>query len=267
MSAQAPPTPVVFIHGLWMHSTSWRDWVALFEAAGHPSMAPGWPGEAATVLETRRHPEAMNGYRIGAITEHYQAIIAELPATPVVIGHCAGGLIAQRLLGRGFARAAVAIEPAPFRGVPRLAFTQIRTAAMTLGCWRLRTNSWSHTAQSYHRGIANAVPRDESDRLFHAFSIPAPTSALRQAMLANLAIHRDATVDTRSDRGPLMMIAGSNDRTVSAATVYSAYKVQRRNGGVTQLAIFDRRGHSLPTDHGWREVADAIVEFLGHHGV
>jgi hypothetical protein len=36
----------------------------------------------------------MNGYRIGAITEHYQAIIADLPATPVVIGHCVGGLIA-----------------------------------------------------------------------------------------------------------------------------------------------------------------------------
>ena len=46
MSAQAPPTPVVFIHGLWMHSSSWRDWISLFEAAGYPAIAPGWPGES-----------------------------------------------------------------------------------------------------------------------------------------------------------------------------------------------------------------------------
>lgn len=267
MSAQAPPTPVVFIHGLWMHSSSWRDWISLFEAAGYPAIAPGWPGESTTVLGTRRHPEAMNDYRIGAITEHYQAIIADLPATPVVIGHCVGGLIAQRLLGRGFACAAVAIEPAPFRGVKWVPLTQVRTAAKTFGRRALRTKSWTHTAESYHHGIANGLSRDESDLLFHAFSIPAPAVALRQAMLASLAIHRDASVDVRSERGPLMMIAGSNDRTVSAATVYSAYKVQRRNTGVTQLVIFDRRGHSLPTDHGWREIADTIVEFLGHHGL
>ncbi|OYN79681.1 alpha/beta hydrolase [Mycolicibacterium sphagni] len=267
MSAQAPPTPVVLIHGLWMHSSGWENWVELFDAAGYPAIAPRWPGEAATVLETRRHPEAMNDYRIGAIAEHYQAIIADLPATPVVVGHCVGGLIAQRLLGRGFARAAVAMEPAPFPGVLRVSLAQTRIAVKSCGQRALRTKTWTHTAGSYHHNVASALSRAESDRLFHAFSIPAPAVALRQAMLANLAIHRDTTVDTRSERGPLLMIAGSTDRTVPAAAVYSAYKIQRRNSGVTQLAIFDRRGHSLPIDHGWREIADTVVEFLGHQGL
>ncbi len=30
----APRTPVVFIHGLWLHATSWTPWLELFTQAG-----------------------------------------------------------------------------------------------------------------------------------------------------------------------------------------------------------------------------------------
>ena len=34
--------PVVFIHGLWLHATSWNDWIDFFGAAGYDGSAPGW---------------------------------------------------------------------------------------------------------------------------------------------------------------------------------------------------------------------------------
>ena len=30
----APPIPVVFIHGLWIHSDAWQPWVELYRSAG-----------------------------------------------------------------------------------------------------------------------------------------------------------------------------------------------------------------------------------------
>ena len=36
--------PVVFIHGLWLHATSWGPWQELFAEAGYAPVAPGWPG-------------------------------------------------------------------------------------------------------------------------------------------------------------------------------------------------------------------------------
>ena len=42
-------TPVVFIHGLWLHATSWAPWVELFSQAGYDPVAPGWPGDPDTV--------------------------------------------------------------------------------------------------------------------------------------------------------------------------------------------------------------------------
>jgi pimeloyl-ACP methyl ester carboxylesterase len=250
-----------------MHACSWEAWVALFNAAGYQAIAPGWPGDAATVSETRRHPDAMNNSGIGAITEHYQMIIADLPATPVVIGHCVGGLVAQRLLGRGFARACIAMAPTPLRGVRRVSISQLRSAVDSLGHLGLGGRTWAHTAESYHKGLANVLSRTESDRLFQAYSIPAPALPLRQVALANATLPSDTSVDTRSERGPLLIIAGSADRMLPAPSAYWAYKIQRRNAGVTQLSIFDNRGHSLFTDHGWREIADTTLMFLAHQGI
>lgn len=44
----APPIPVVFIHGLWIHSDAWQPWVELYRAAGYDAVAPGWPGDSAS---------------------------------------------------------------------------------------------------------------------------------------------------------------------------------------------------------------------------
>ena len=54
---QATRSPVVFIHGMWLHATSWDPWLELFRAAGYDPIAPGWPGEPGTVAEAREHPE------------------------------------------------------------------------------------------------------------------------------------------------------------------------------------------------------------------
>ena len=56
-------TPVVFIHGLWLHATSWQPWVELFGEAGYDPIAPGWPGEPDTVAEAREHPDAVADHR------------------------------------------------------------------------------------------------------------------------------------------------------------------------------------------------------------
>ncbi len=47
---------VVFVHGLWLHHTSWQPWIELFREHGYEAVAPPWPGEPATVAEARRDP-------------------------------------------------------------------------------------------------------------------------------------------------------------------------------------------------------------------
>jgi len=118
----ADRTPVVFIHGLWLHATSWAPWVELFRDAGYEPIAPGWPGDPETVEAARADPGALADHGIDEVTGHYARIIERLPAPPVLVGHSFGGMIAEKLLGEGYGAGAVAIDlyqrwviPAPGR--------------------------------------------------------------------------------------------------------------------------------------------------------
>jgi pimeloyl-ACP methyl ester carboxylesterase len=259
--------PVVFIHGLWLHASSWTPWVELFAARGYEPIAPGWPGDAATAAETRAEPDAVAGFGIGDVTDHYSEIISRFSSPPVVIGHSFGGLIAQRLHGMGFSRACVALSPAQFKGNFVLPPAQLRNAWPVLSHPGLRRKTWSHSPDSFARSFANAVPRAESDQLLGTYGIPSPARPLFQASAANFSPHSEASVDTKRARGPLLLIAGGRDRTVPEATVKTAYKIQQRNAGVTELRTFADRGHSMGADSGWAEIADTALEFLSRHDV
>jgi hypothetical protein len=64
------PTPVIFIHGLWIHATAWQAWIDYFDAAGYTASAPGWPGDADTVEASRANPDAIADHGIDEVTEH-----------------------------------------------------------------------------------------------------------------------------------------------------------------------------------------------------
>src|SRR6478672_884091 len=93
--------PVVFVHGLWLLSSSWDRWRALFEENGYITLAPGWPDDPETVAEANADPEVFAHKRIKQVTDHYLDAIRQLKTKPAVIGHSFGGLIAQRLAGEG----------------------------------------------------------------------------------------------------------------------------------------------------------------------
>lgn len=48
---------IVFIFGLWMHSSSWQQWMDYFNEQGYQTLNPGWPGDAKTVAECLENPQ------------------------------------------------------------------------------------------------------------------------------------------------------------------------------------------------------------------
>ena len=95
-------TPLLFVHGLWLLRSSWQGWRDAAESLGFVTLAPGWPDDPETVEDARAHPEVFAGKGVGAVTDHYAAVIAGLDREPVVVGHSFGGLIAQKLAGQGW---------------------------------------------------------------------------------------------------------------------------------------------------------------------
>ncbi|MEV6824029.1 alpha/beta fold hydrolase [Amycolatopsis sp. NPDC051102] len=261
-------TPVVFIHGLWLHATSWNPWIEHFRAAGYAPVAPGWPHEPETVELARANPGAVADVGIDDATGHYASIIAGLESPPVLIGHSFGGLITEKLLGQGIGLAGVAIDPAQIKGVLPLPLAQLRAGLPALGNPANLHRSVSLTEKEFRFGFGNALSEEESAGLHRRWTIPSPARPLFQAAAANFVLHSQAQVDTgREDRGPLLLISGTADHTVPDVVTRSTFKQYRDSTAVTELKQFEGRGHSLTIDHGWREVADAVLGWLHEQGI
>lgn len=260
--------PVIFIHGLWLHATSWNPWVELFEGAGYQPLAPGWPNEPAAVSEAREHPELVANIGIDEITDHMAGVIDSLGQAPIVIGHSFGGLIAERLLGEDHAVAAVAIDPAQIKGVLPLPLAQLRAGLPALGNPANLHKAVSLTEKEFRFGFGNAVSEEESRELFGRWTIPSPAKPLFQAAVANFSLHSPAKVNTANEtRGPLLLISGTADHTVPHVVTRSTLKQYRDSAAVTELKQFEGRGHSLTIDGGWKDVAGAVLEWLSDKGL
>jgi non-heme chloroperoxidase len=258
--------PVVFVHGLWLLSSSWDRWRALFEEKGYTTLAPGWPDDPETVEEAKQDPEAFAHKRIKQVTDHYVDAIRQLKTKPAVIGHSFGGLIAQRLAGEGVSAVTVAVDPAPFRGVLPLPLSALKSASPVLGNPLNFTRAVPLTFEQFRFAFANAVDESEAHELFDTYAVPAPGAPLFQAATANLNPWTEAQVDTNNpERGPLLLISGEHDNTVPWAITHASYKQQEKNLGVTEIKEIPDRGHSLTIDHGWREVAEVALAFIAQY--
>src|SRR5579862_7606139 len=171
-SASQGGVPVVFVHGLWLHADSWGAWVDRFRQEGYDPQAIGWPGDGATVEESRRSADRIAGYGIDAVVDHYAEAIAGLESKPIAIGHSFGGLIVQRLLGQNLASAAVAIDPAPIKGVLNLPPSALKVASIALRNPGNRKRAVSLTAQQFRYGFGNQLSAAESNELYERWAVP-----------------------------------------------------------------------------------------------
>jgi non-heme chloroperoxidase len=254
--------PVMFVHGLWLLPNSWDRWVALFEESGYVAIRPGWPDDPDTVEQARQDPTVFAGKSVGEIADHYSEAARALSAQPLVIGHSFGGLLTQIVSGRGLASAAVAISPAPFRGVLPLPVTALKSSSAVLTNPANRHRAVTLTPEQFRYGFGNAVSQEESDALYEEFHVAGSGTPIFQAAAANLNPWSEAKVDTTNpDRGPVLIIASKMDHTAPAAIAKASFEKQQRNEAITEYYEFEDRGHSLVVDHGWRDVAEVALAF------
>jgi pimeloyl-ACP methyl ester carboxylesterase len=126
-----------------------------------------------TVEAARANPDSIADRGIDDVTSHYAAIIAGLPAKPVLIGHSFGGMIAEKLLGQDLAAGAIAIDAAQIKGVLPLPLSSLRS---TLPVFRNPANKHlavSLTPEQFRYSFGNAIDPGESDSLYEQWTIQA----------------------------------------------------------------------------------------------
>jgi pimeloyl-ACP methyl ester carboxylesterase len=262
MSADATtPDTIVLIHGFWVTPRSWEDWIARYEARGYRVIAPAYPGFEVEVEALNADPSPIEALEVQAIIDHLAAVIGELDAPPMLMGHSAGGAFVQLMLDRGYGAAGVAINSAPTEGVKRVPLSQIKAGFPVLKNPANRHRAVGLTPEQWHYAFANTFSEERSRETYERYHVPASGKVFWQSALANVHPGKDATwVDYKNDdRAPLLFISGSDDHLMPPSIQKSNAKHYTSNT-ITEVTEFEGP-HLLPAAQNWEAVADHALSW------
>ena len=264
----AAPDTIVLVHGFWVTPRSWEHWIAHYEAKGYRVLAPAYPGFEVEVEALNRDPSPIERVTVPQIISHFETIIRELDAPPILMGHSAGGAFVQLMLDHGFGAAGVAMNSAPTEGVLVTPLTQLKSVFPVLKNPANRHRAVGFTHEQWHYAFTNTFSEAESRALYERYAIPASGSIFWGSVLANLIPGpQDIAVDYKNDaRAPLLFISGSEDHLMPPA-VQQSNADHYKSKAVTEVKVFEGRAHLLPAQEGWEEVADFALSWAVRHAV
>jgi pimeloyl-ACP methyl ester carboxylesterase len=247
---------VIFIHGMYLNGRSWQPWVERFTSAGFSCSAPSWPYHDGDPHTLRSFVDPRLGaLTFGAVTEHLKSLIDALPERPVLVGHSIGGLLVQRLVSDGYARAGVSISSAPPQGV--ISFSPHFLRANFPHINPLAGNEpVLMTHERFHYAFCNTLTRIASEEVFDALVVPESRNVPRSTL------GRSAKIDFAAQHVPLLFLTGTEDHLTPVAMVRRNAGKYKSGAGQVDYREYGGRSHYICGEPGWEEVADAALAWL-----
>lgn len=191
-------------------------------------------------------------------THDMSYFVERLGTQPLVIGHSMGGLIAQKLAERGLARGLVLLSSCAPWGVLPATDAERELARNLMGAGRL----WTQTLQpsfEYARQDSLASLDAETQRAVFDKLGPESGRAMFELFFWMFDDTRASAVEAARVRCPVLVVAGSDDKIVSAAT---GRKIAQLYGRLGMFHEVKGRGHMLPVEPGVPELAGMCADWM-----
>ena len=247
---------IVFIHGMFMNAQSWAGWVDRITARGWRCHGPSWPGHEGAPADLRRAPpEILRRLTLGDVIQAHRDLIASLPERPILIGHSVGGLIAQRLLNEDRAAAAVAIDPAPPKGIFTTKWSFLRANLPVVNPFA-GDSPFLFTPEQFHYAFCNTISAEEARAVYEALVVPEGRNVARGPA------GKEGAIDFAKPHAPLLILGGERDNIVPPDLNEKNYRAYTHQGSAREFKLLPGRDHSLCGAAGWEEIADLVEGWL-----
>ena len=256
---------ILMIHGVGCTGSAWDVYAPALRARGY---AVETPTLKADLRVKANPPAALSAVTLQDYVEEAagwaQAIEARTGAVPILMGHSMGGLIVQKLMERGIGAAGVLVTPAAPAGVGRVSLPVIFTFANILFTANGTSKPHKVWRTGFDWGVLNCVPKPRHDAIY--------AEAVYDSGLVYQAIgspkkdpHRTGFVDETKIEKPMLVIAGTQDRSTPAANVRAV--AAKYDGSGADLVEYSNHGHWIVDEPGSEVVIADIAAWLEQQGL
>jgi pimeloyl-ACP methyl ester carboxylesterase len=255
---------IVFVHGAWLTSRSWENFIDYFNRKGYTTSAPEWPYRDAPIEKLRENtPPELAQVGVKELTDYFEGIVRALPEPPILIGHSFGGLIVQQLLDRGYGSAGVGLEAVAGEGVLAVDWDVLKANTNTLLGWMHWDKVLTLSFPDFQFAFVNTFPEDQQHYFYDRYVVPESGRIFFQAAFAQLDPNHELRVNYKNpDRAPLLLIAAEDDHLVPVHVARSNYEHHKQSPARTDFHEFPGRSHLIGSQAGWEEVADFVSGWL-----
>ncbi|TLD44956.1 MAG: Non-heme chloroperoxidase [Accumulibacter sp.] len=241
--------PLLFLHGGYVDSRCWLpNFLPYFASRGYDCHAADLPGHGRS--EGR---ECLDRLGLDDYLADITPVVEGLDSRPVVIGHSMGALLAERLLERSLAEAAVLISPVPPNGTLESSLSLFLRHPEFIGAVaRMSSGVFDDDGMRLLRDVY-FTPATDPDELQRLVRIVQPESARAIADMAMLGWRWPLPPRRR----PVLVLGGELD------VVFPPHQVRRvARRWQADLQIIPAAGHAMILDHHWQSCAARILGWL-----
>ena len=194
--------------------------------------------------------EALAKVTLEDVLNHYRQILRDKKVKPILVGHSMGGLVSQILLSENLAAAAVVLDSAPPRGVFIISTTFLSANWKIITPFASKDKPIIQDQESFGESFCNAQSEAEQKRIFSTYAVPES----KRVGLGPLT--KVGSLNEENPRGPLLLIAGSEDRIIPARLTYKNFEIYEETPGYTEFYLADGKDHCLMLTQGWEALAE-----------
>jgi pimeloyl-ACP methyl ester carboxylesterase len=248
-----PSRTVLLIHGAF--AGAW-----CFDAFAEPLRARGFTCHAPNLPHHGNAGEAAPGLAGSSVADYARAMAdfaRALPEKPIIVGHSMGGLIAQQLAAAGLAHALVLLASAAPWGMPPTSDLERRVAVGLMSTGPFWTRALQPSFDVAKLDALASVPSAGQRAIFDHFGAESGR-ALFELFFWMFDDNATTRVNPAAVKCPILVINGADDRVIAATT---GRRIADLYGAKAQYRELAGRGHFLPMEPGWEELAAACAEF------
>jgi len=245
---------IVMIHGMWGGGWYWENFKNFFEQRGYECFTPTLRHHDVSPLDDP-HPD-LGETSLLDYAQDLEEFIGKLDDKPILIGHSMGGLLAQILGSRGFAKALVLLTSASPSGVNALKFSVIKSFWSVLTTWGFWRKPQRLSFKTTVYSMLHLLSEEEQKAIYDKFVYESGRAAGEIGFWL-LDFKGASKVDESKVTCPVLVISGAEDRITPVSL--SKKMAKKYNGTYKE---FENHAHLVIMEPGWEDIAKYIASWF-----